>query len=76
MAHRVAWSRRALQDVEAIADTLLPIRPPTPASWVNDVVNQTQMLAKFPRARRKVPEFDDENVRELVVYSYRLIYRL
>jgi len=34
------------------------------------------MLAKFPRAGRKVPEFDDENVRELVVYSYRLIYRL
>jgi plasmid stabilization system protein ParE len=23
-----------------------------------------------------VPEFDDENVRELVGYSYRIIYRL
>jgi toxin ParE1/3/4 len=34
------------------------------------------MLVKFPRAGRKVPEFDDESVRELVVYSYRLIYRL
>ena len=34
------------------------------------------MLVKFPRAGRKVPEFDDESVRELGVYSYRLIYRL
>jgi toxin ParE1/3/4 len=34
------------------------------------------MLVKLPRAGRKVPEFDDESVRELVVYSYRLIYRL
>jgi plasmid stabilization system protein ParE len=34
---------------------------------VKKVVNQTQMLAKFPRAGREVPEFDDENVRELVV---------
>ena len=34
------------------------------------------MLAQFPRSGRKVPEFDDDNVRELIVYSYRLIYRL
>ena len=23
-----------------------------------------------------VPEYDDENLRELIVYSYRIIYRL
>jgi len=34
------------------------------------------MLARFPRSGRKVPEFDDENVRELIVYSYRVIYRV
>jgi len=39
-------------------------------------VNQTRILARFPQAGRKVPEFDDENIRELVVYSYRIIYRL
>ena len=26
-------------------------------------------------AGRKVPEFDDENLRELIAYSYRIIYR-
>jgi len=30
----------------------------------------------FPRAGRKVPELADENVRELLAYSYRIIYRL
>jgi toxin ParE1/3/4 len=34
------------------------------------------MLARFPRAGRKVPEFDDENIRELIAYGYRIIYRL
>lgn len=34
------------------------------------------MLSRFPRTGRKVPEFDDENIRELIVYSYRVIYRL
>jgi toxin ParE1/3/4 len=76
MAHRVAWSRRALQDVEAIADYIAADSPTYAGIVVKKVVNQTQMLAKFPRAGRKVPEFDDEKVRELVVYSYRLIYRL
>jgi toxin ParE1/3/4 len=33
-------------------------------------------LARFPPLGRKVPEFEDENVRELLVYSYRIIYRL
>ena len=31
---------------------------------------------RFPRVGHKVPEFDDENIRELAVYSYRIIYRL
>jgi len=31
-------------------------------------------LDQFPRSGRKVPEFDDENIRELIAYSYRIIY--
>ena len=34
------------------------------------------MLERFPRSGRKVPEFDDENIRELLAYSYRIIYRV
>jgi plasmid stabilization system protein ParE len=43
---------------------------------VKKTVSQAKTLAKFPRVGRKVPEFDDENIRELFVYSYRIIYRL
>ncbi len=32
------------------------------------------MLPNFPFSGRKVPELDDENIRELFVYSYRIIY--
>jgi len=32
------------------------------------------MLARFPRLGRKVPEFDDDDIRELLAYSYRIIY--
>jgi toxin ParE1/3/4 len=43
---------------------------------VKKVVHQTKLLSRFPRSGRKVPEFDNENIRELLVYSYRVIYRL
>jgi toxin ParE1/3/4 len=30
----------------------------------------------FPRSGRKVPEFDDEDIRESIAYNYRIIYRV
>ncbi len=42
---------------------------------VKSGVEQTRMLIRFPRSGRKVPEFD-ENIRELIAYSYRINYRL
>jgi plasmid stabilization system protein ParE len=34
------------------------------------------MLSQFPRSGRKVPEFDDDDIRELLAYSYRINYRI
>jgi len=39
MAHRVAWSRRALQDVEAIADYIAADSPTYAGIVVKKVVN-------------------------------------
>jgi plasmid stabilization system protein ParE len=76
MAHRVVWSRRALQDLEAIAEYIAEDSPAYAASVVKNIVKQTGLLSQFPRSGRKVPEFDDENIRELLAYSYRIIYQL
>lgn len=76
MAYRIAWSQRALQDLEAIASYIEEDSPAYARTVVRAIVNQVKTLARFPRCGRKVPEFDDENIRELVSYSYRIIYRL
>ncbi len=76
MARRVGWSRRALNDLEGIADYIAKDSPVYASNVVKKIVSQTRILTQFPRSGRKVPEFDDENVRELIVYSYRIIYRL
>jgi toxin ParE1/3/4 len=76
MAHRVAWSHRAVQDLESIATFIAVDSPAFASVVVRKIVGQTRTLAEFPKSGRKVPEFDDESFRELVVYSYRIIYQL
>ena len=76
MVHQVTWSRRALHDLEGIAEYIAADSATYASIVVTKILNGTRMLAQFPRAGRKVPEFDDENVREVIVYSYRVIYRV
>jgi toxin ParE1/3/4 len=76
VAYRVVWSPRALADVEAIAAYIALDSQTYAKAVVRKIVTSTRTLARFPRSGRKVPEFDDENTRELIAYSYRIIYTL
>ena len=76
MAHRVVWASRALQDLEAIANYIAQDSPAYARGVVRNIVNQTKMLGRFPRAGRKVPQFDEEEIREVIAYNYRIVYRL
>jgi addiction module RelE/StbE family toxin len=76
MAHRVTWSRRALQDLEAIAEYIAADSQTYAGIVVKKIVSQTKLLRQFPRVGHKVPEFDEEDLREVIVYSYRIIYRV
>ena len=76
MAHRVVWSPRALADVDAIASYIASDSPFYAGSVVRRIVALARTLEKFPFAGRKVPEFEDEDLRELIAYSYRIIYRV
>lgn len=37
---------------------------------------QAEIIKKFTELGRKVPELGDTNIREIFVYSYRLIYKI
>lgn len=69
MAPRVGWSQRALRDVEGIADYIAKDSPVYVAVVVRNIIAQTKMLSRFPRSGRKVPEFDEDRIRELLAYS-------
>ena len=76
MAHRVVWSQRALGDVDAIASYIAKDSFSYAGTVVRKILMSTRSLSSFPFSGRKVPEVDDENLREVFAYSYRVIYRV
>ena len=76
MAHRLAWSPEAIEDIEAIAsyierDSLWYAR-----AVVAKIVETAEAIPDHPALGRIVPEIDDRSIRERFVYSYRIIYRI
>lgn len=43
---------------------------------VNDIVDKSEYIDLFPNIGRNLEEIDEVNVREIIVYSYRMIYRI
>ena len=76
MARRIVWSSRAAKDLDSIVDYIGADSPSYAGTVLKNIVNQTRILTRFPQAGRMVPEFDDEDLRELILYSYRIIYRV
>jgi toxin ParE1/3/4 len=76
VAHRVVWSPTALEDAEAIAEYIARDSAQYASAVVREFRNTARSLREFPHSGRAVPEFEDESIREKIVYSYRLIYRV
>lgn len=76
MAHEIEWTESA---VGSLLDTLEFIARDSPsyaAAFAVRAERAAFSLSDFPDRGRRVGEFDDPDVRELIVDSYRLIYRV
>lgn len=76
MARQVIWLPTAIADLDAIACYIAADSTAYAASVVDEMLSTAARLADFPELGRRVPEWNDDRIRERVVYSYRLIYRL
>jgi toxin ParE1/3/4 len=76
MAVAVVWSIAALQELSAIRKYLSQHASPESATQVaNEIVVATRRLEEFPDSGRIVPEYGRPDLREVIVSSYRVIYR-
>ncbi len=76
MALNILWSQEAIDDIESIANYIQKDSLQYAKSVVQTFFSKVEILTEFPLIGRVVPEYDNENIRELFIYSYRLIYNI
>ena len=76
MARKVEWTDPAWDDLAAIAEYIARDSEYYAAAFVQEMQEAAASLAQFAERGQIVPEFDDPSIRELLVKSYRLVYKV
>lgn len=71
---KVLWTDAALNQLEAIHDYLEQTSPEYARRIVERLVNRSEQIAIFPRSGRMVPEYEIDEVRQVIEGLYRIIY--
>jgi len=72
----VKWSKTATGDLRKIYDYISSDSAVYAERVVNEIINKSEYLKEYPNIGRVVPELNNSKVRELIVYSYRMVYQL
>ena len=76
MAREIVWTEVAVLGLEQAAEYIGNDSPPYAAVLVAGADTAAQSLRAFPERGKAVPEYRARLVRQLLVGSYRLIYRV
>ncbi len=72
----VEWSEPAKQDLKLIHDYIANNSKFYAKKVSLEIVEKSKKLDIFPEIGRIVPEIGNPKIRELLIYSYRLIYEI
>ena len=76
MARKVIWAYTAEEDLDAVASYIHKDSPTYAASFVERALEAGRSLDEFAERGRIIPELKDSSIREIFIYSYRLVYRI
>jgi addiction module RelE/StbE family toxin len=65
-----------LDDLRTIYDYISSDSPLYAERLIDKIVERVEVLKSHPHVGRKVPEFENDNLRELIEGNYRIIYFL
>ena len=73
---KVHWTNTALGHLLAIYEYIAQDSSLYAQRMVDRLTRRSEQIAAFPLSGRMVPEFEAEDIRELVEKPYRIIYRI
>ena len=76
MAKRIKWSPKAIQSFEEICNYISKDSEYYASIFAKKINAIVKEIPRFPKLGRIVPEYQEENLRENIFQSYRIVYRL
>ena len=72
----IRWTSEALERLEDIELYVTQDNPTAAKKQIAKLLDRTAQIAVAPRSGRTVPDYQDEQVREVLEAPYRIIYYL
>lgn len=76
MGYEVILSPKALEDLESVVSYISQDNPEAALKFGKKLLREVALLEISPNIGMKVPEFEDEHIRQLIKKPYRIIYRV
>jgi toxin ParE1/3/4 len=73
---RIKWTAEAETHLDGIYHYIAKDSSLYASRTLDKLTRRAEHLIDYPRVGRIVPKYDDPNLRELIVGSYRVIYRI
>jgi plasmid stabilization system protein ParE len=70
------WSARALSELEQVGEYIAKDDPTAAEKWVERLHARATKAAIVPGTGRVVPEYKREDIREVLLGNYRIVYRV
>lgn len=73
---KLKWTDRASRDLRKIGRYIARDNPGAARRWVERLRQRARLAAAMPQTGRRLPEAPGVDVREVILGSYRIVYRL
>jgi len=73
---KLRWSERSVNDLITIQRYIAQDNPQTAKTWVAKLRQRARSAADTALAGRIVPEFNQNDIREVFLGNYRIVYRV
>ena len=73
---RVHWTNNAIEHLVNIYEHIALNSPIYAKRMVDRITRRSEQIGDQPLSGRKVPEYEYEDIRELIERPYRIIYRI
>jgi plasmid stabilization system protein ParE len=71
---KVHWTKTAEGHLEGIYSYIAQDSPEYAKRMVDRITRRSQQIAEFPFSGRRVPEYDVDQIREMIEGPYRIFY--